>query len=230
MDRLRKPPFIAALVLLALAVAVELGAVAVVGSGRPSQAALAALAKEQGIATALAARDGARGLCVPALALLDAPLLLNAGLMATALFAPASIQGRAQGAALLVAAIVDGLACLAVSLLATARLQIAAFLPFDRGAATATLGLILVLKVASGACLLAAQPRFAQNRTLLLFWATSAAATLILGAALNLVPPIVAGIADAFGAIALSVVAGVWALVLGVRSLLGLRRAIAAPP
>jgi hypothetical protein len=229
-ERLRKPPFVAALVLLALVVAVELGAVAAVGAGPPDRAALTALAREQGLAAANAARAGARGLSVPALALLDAPLLLNAGLMAAALFAPASIQGRIQGAALLVAAIVNGLACAAVGLLAVARFPIAAFLPFHRGAATAALGLILVLKVASGACLLAAQPRFAQNRTLLLVWATSAGATVILGGALNAVPAIAAGTADAIGALVLAIVAGVWAIVMGARALPALQRAIAAPP
>lgn len=79
LDTLRKPPFIIALVLIALTLLVEVGAV-----GWPTP-----------------------GYGIPYVALLDGLLLFTVGLMGIALVVPERVHGRVQGIATLVVSLLS---------------------------------------------------------------------------------------------------------------------------
>lgn len=214
LDDLRKTPFIIAIVLMALAVLVELGSMAL-------------LSQHVAAAAALDAPTPGRG--IPTLALLDALVLYAAIVMGIALIMPERIQGRLQGIVSLIVAILLLLACitvvigefvfliLMVSLLFAAPFGTIVYFilwsNFDTNGARIALSLIMVLKLAFAACLVIAHQGFLKMKGLVLIIITSLVATLVLGFLQGFVPGFLATPADDIGAIIICVLAIIWALV-----------------
>ncbi len=215
MDSLRKPLFLAALVLILLAVLVEVSSVGFLGPAASAASELQALQSP--------------GLGISYLALVDGILLFSIGLMALGLVIPARIQGRLQGIVnfiffllLLLAAI--GLVFLAILLLTmmiTLLLAVpfgtiaymAAFADFNVGAARATLGTIMTLKLAFAVCLVLSNPRFLEVKGLMLLVMLSLLANVIVSFLHGLGPTFVVSILDALAAIVVGIIGAIWALV-----------------
>ena len=215
MDSLRKPLFLAALVLILLAVLVEVSSVGFLGPAASAASELQTLQSP--------------GLGISYLALVDGILLFSIGLMALGLVIPARIQGRLQGIVnfiffllLLLAAI--GLVFVAILLLTmmiTLLLAVpfgtiaymAAFADFNVGAARATLGTIMTLKLAFAVCLVLSNPRFLEVKGLMLLVMLSLLANVIVSFLHGLGPTFVVSILDALAAIVVGIIGAIWALV-----------------
>jgi hypothetical protein len=268
---LRKPLFLAALVLLALSVLVEVGASIVLPKAPPDCSALERLEKArvcesrpipglpaqcEPLRSSVCEEAGDEdvefsdvlatqrenpptpGLGIPYLALLDALLLFTLVLMGASLIVPERVHGRVQGVATLVGSLVAlmtgvGLLMAAIALLITmvalftavpfgtiAYLAVWGF--FNRGGASATLGLLMTLKVAAAVCLVLAHPRFLQNKGLVLLVFTSLLANALVSFLHGLVPIILVSITDAVAAIIVAVLALLWAVFLLVGALISI--------
>jgi ABC-type multidrug transport system fused ATPase/permease subunit len=264
MDRLRKPFFIAALVLLALSVLVELGAPVLLPQAPPDCSALkgtkpcapppAGLPEEcLPLHTSVCEGEAVKmddvlrtqkenpptpGLGVPYLALVDGLLLLTLGLMGASLLIPERVHGRVQGLATLMGAVVvllTGIGLLLaaiallitmVSLLCAAPFGTIAYLAvwgfFNRGGAAGTLGLLMTFKLAAGVCLVLAHQRFLQNKGLVLLYLTSLLANAVVSFLHGMVPGILVSITDAVGAIVVSILGLIWAVLLLVGALVSI--------
>ncbi|MCP3141699.1 hypothetical protein [Pyxidicoccus xibeiensis] len=264
MDRLRKPFFIAALVLLALCVLVEVGSPVLLPQRPPDCSALkgakpctqappglpedcrplhASLCEGEGVKMddvlkTQKENPPSPGLGIPYLALVDALLLLTLGLMGASLLIPERVHGRVQGLATLIGAIValmTGIALLlaAIGLLLT-MVTLVASVPFgtivylalwgffNRGGAAGTLGLLMTFKLVAGVCLVLAHQRFLQNKGLVLLYLTSLLANAVVSFLHGLVPGILVSITDAVGAIIVSILGLVWAVLLLVGALVSI--------
>jgi hypothetical protein len=182
------------------------------------------------------------GLAISYLALLDGLLLFTVLLVGLALVVPERIHGRIQGVASLVVSIVDLMLVLLLVPLALALLLLMfglfvaapfgtlAYLAvwgfFDRDGAAVTLSLVMFLKVAFAVLLVLSQPRFIQNKGLVLLIATSLVANLVVAFLHGLVPGVMVSITDALAAIVVGVFAGVWALLMLAGALISVVKAI----
>src|SRR5262249_55675388 len=97
---------------------------------------------------------------------------------------------------------------------------------FDRGGAAVALSLILGLKVAFAVLLVLAQPRFLQNKGLVLLIATSLVANVAIAFLHGLVPLVMVSITDALAAVLVGVAAGIWALLALIGAVVSVARAI----
>ncbi|MEY6433748.1 hypothetical protein ABC977_15190 [Thioalkalicoccus limnaeus] len=220
MERLRTPLMILALVLAALILMIQLGA-----------AALPALLA---VATP--------GLGIPYLALYDAILLYSLALMASALVAPARLQGRLQGILSLLFFLVLLVAGVLLVLVALAKLilmislfvavpfgtiaYLAVYADFPVGVARATLGILMTLKLAMVVSLLLAHQRFLENKGLVILIAISLVLNLLVAFLHALVPGLLVSILDAAAAILVGLVAAIWALLALVGSLMAIVKAL----
>ncbi len=248
---LRKPLFIAALVMLGLCVLVELGASLFLPRPQARPEDIAASIQSEGVEDEVSLGDVVSmqrdnpptpGLGIPSLALVDGLLLLVLGLMGASLLIPERVHGQVQGVVSLVGAIVAllagiamlvgaiGLLLLMVSLFTAVPFGTIAYLAiwgfFNRGGASATLGLLMAFKVASGVCLVLAQPRFLQNKGLVLLFLTSLLAGALLSILHGWVPIILVSITDAVGAIIVAILGLVWAVVLFIGALVSILRVL----
>jgi hypothetical protein len=272
---LRKPLFLAALVLLTLAVLVEVGSSLLQKASPPDCSLLERVPKElacadrplSGLPAACEPLRGSvcveakgedvgfsdvlrtqrenpptPGMGIPSLALLDALLLFTLALMGASLIVPERVHGRVQGMATLIGSIVALITGVTMLLVAFALLMtmvalltavpfgtiayLAVWGFFNRGGASATLGLLMTLKVAAGVCLVLAHPRFLQNKGLVLLVFTSLLATAVVGLLHGLVPLILVSITDALGAIIVAVLALLWAAVLLVGALVSILKVL----
>lgn len=248
---LRKPLFIAALVLLGLCVLVELGASLFLPRPVASAADLQASIQSEGAQDSVSVGDvlamqrknpPTPGMGIPYLALVDGLLLLTLGLMGASLLIPERVHGQLQGAVSLVGAIVAllaglgmlfaaiGLLLLMVALFTAAPFGTIAYLAvwgfFNRGGAAATLGLLMTLKLVAGVCLALAHPRFLQNKGLVLLFVTSVLAGAIVSLLHGWVPIILVSITDAIGAIVVAILGLIWAVVLLVGALVSIFRVL----
>jgi len=213
-DTLRKPFFVVALVLLALAVLAELGSGFYIDD----------------------AADGATsydvanpGLGIPYLAVLDGLVLFTILLIGAPLIITDRVHGRIQGiitfiVALLIfiGSLVMIFAALALLLLMVSLLMaipfgtlvyMAEYADFAKGSAKVTLGLIMSLKLGFVVFLILAHQRFLENKGLILIVLTSFLATIILSFLHGLVPGFLVSITDDIGAIIIAILAAIWALV-----------------
>lgn len=223
LDELRKPFFILALVLIAIAVLAE-GAAKLLGVQSASLPAPAS------------------GFGVPAMLLLDTLLMLTVTLMGLSLLIPERVQGRLQG---LVTLIVSLLVLIAAVVLLFSSIQLltlmvslllalpfgtiaylAAWGDFDRAGAAAVLGLVLLLKLGFAICLVVAQQRFIENKGLVLLIATSLVAVLLLGFLHGFVPGILVSITDTVGALVIAIVTLVWAVIFLIGSVISVVKAV----
>lgn len=219
---LKKPIFIIAVVLLALSVLVEVGSTAVLK--KPAPAAAGAL------------DSPTPGFGIPYLALLDGMLLFTLVLMLLSLVVPERIHGRVQGVATLIVAflLLMGSILLIIVTLMILLLMVglllapifgtiayfAIFGDFDKSGAAATLGLLMVLKLGFVICLLVSDPRFLQNKGLVLLILTSLLAQVILAFLHGLVPMPLVSITDAVGGIVNAILAAIWGIIFFIGSLI----------
>jgi hypothetical protein len=226
-DDLRKPVFIVAIILMALAVLVELGSMAL-------------LSQQVAGAAALNAPTPGRG--IPTLALLDALVLYAAVVMGIALIMPERIQGRLQGIVSLIVAILLLLACipviigefvfliLMVSLLFAPPfgtiVYFALWSSFDTTGARIALSLIMTLKLGFAACLVIAHQGFLKMKGLLLIIITSLVATLVLAFLQGFVPGFLVTPADDIGAIIICVLVIIWGLVYAIGGVISVVKAV----
>lgn len=204
LDTLRKPLFILALVLAIVVVLVESGS---------------ALVKSLANARI--------GLGIPYAPLLDGLLLFTVVLMGVGLLLPERFTGRVQGIATLIVSLIGGILSFILILAAIATViemltllvavpfgtivYLILFGSFDRSGAALALSLIMTLKLLFAGCLILAHQRFLQNKGLVLLILTSLLATLITGFLHGLVPGFLVSITDAIAAIAVGVLALLWA-------------------
>ena len=214
LDSLRKPIFIAALIVIGLAVLVELGSIVALGTPNPTAAAL-------DVSTP--------GKAIPALALLDGLVFYATLIIGVALLIPERIQGRIQGIVTLVVSFLLLLGCISaifinlalltlmVSLLLSTPFGTIAYFAiwshFDTGGARIALSLLMTLKIIFAVCLVLAHQRFLQNKVLVLIIAFSFLANLIIAFLHGFVPGFLVSITDGIAAIIVCILAAIWAVI-----------------
>lgn len=227
LDKLRKIPFVIALICITLAVFLEIGSIAKLGV----------------LGTAVGSLDvPTPGKGIPSLAFLDGLVLYTTILMAVALIIPERIQGRVQGIVslivsllLLLGDIVMIMAAFALLILMVTLLMspifgtiayFAIYADFDTGAARIALSLLMTLKLAFVVCLVLAHQRFLQNKELVLIVLTSLAANIIVGFLQGVVPGFLVSITDDIAAIIVGILAAIWAVVFLVGSIISVVKAV----
>lgn len=242
MGDLRKPFLLLAMLAIVLAIGVELGAGLLLG-GADAGAALADSAGALDVEL-----DDVSGVSEPSgrgtgyLALIDAVAVWSTGLFCLALLLPERVQGRVQGVAGLIFSIIliiVGLVALViafveltimVSLFLAAPFGTLAYLAlwgfFPVGEAAVLLGLVLLLKLVWAGLLVLAQPRFLQNKGLVLLILTTLLCTVVLEFLHNLVPVILVSIVDDVAALVFAIIAIIWGLVLLIGSIPAIVKAI----
>lgn len=214
MDSLRKPLFIIAVILLVLAVLIELGSAFYIQADGSNANAYADMPTP--------------GFGIPYLAILDGLVLFTIAIITAPLLVPASVVGRVQGiisfvvsllmliGAIIMIVVAISLLVLMISLFMAipfgTAIYMAKFADFDTGQATATLSVIMSLKLAFAAFLVFSHQRFLENKGLVLIILTSLLATVIVSFLHGLVPGFLVSITDDIGAIVVAILAAIWAL------------------
>jgi hypothetical protein len=215
LERLRRPFFLIAVVLIVLIVLVEAGS-----SLFPDPP----------------------GLAIAYLALIDGLLLLRITIMAFALLVSDRAVSKVQGLVTIIVAILVVLVGIIMALVALALLlfmvtlilatpfgtiaYFAKFADFDRAGAAVLLSLLLTFKLLFVLFLVLAHQRFLQNKGLVLLIVTSIVANLVVAFLHGLVPRFMVSITDALAAIVLAVIAIVWAVIIGILSIPAVIRAL----
>ena len=254
MESLRKPFLVLAIVLVAVAVLVELGSAALIGQGAPVPSQIRAQASsDPAMSDALkdvsdddlkVAPGQARppGLGVPYMALLDGVLLFTLGLMGLSAFVPARVQGKVQGCATFIFALLVVLAAigLIIAALVLVTIMVSLFLAapfgtiaymiafgfFNRGGASAALALIMALKLGAAVSLVVAHQDFLKNLGLILLVFTALLGNVIISFLHGFVPGFLVSITDGVAGIIVAALGCIWALLLLVGSIAGIVRAI----
>lgn len=240
MERLKTPFFFVAVAAMVLVVLLEIGGGFLlaghdVGSTISNQAAGAGVSVPAGGQTP-------PGLGLGYLALVDGVALFTVLLMGIGLVVPPKLQGRLSAIVTFIFAILLILAALVLLFIAIVKLILMVTLlfafpfgtiayliiwgSFPRGEATVLLSLLMFLKLVFGAFLVLAQPRFVQNKGLVLLTLTSLICNIVCEFLHGIVPGILVSITDALAAIVFSIVAIIWALVLLIGSIPGIVRAL----
>lgn len=262
MHSLRKPWYLAALVLFGFALSLEAGSFLGLGARPPSGAALLAAMEEiartgppplqdageiaertKELIALSRKHDAPPGRAIAHLALLDLLVFVSVLFLGAGLLIRTRNWGRIQSAlsaivalVVLAVSVLQILAALALLLTMTglflaapfgtlAYLAIYGFFP--RAAAAALLSSALLLKLASGACLLVAQQRILFVKMLVALFLTSLAAGALVSFLHGVVPLPLVSIADSLAALLVGVVAAAWGLLLLVLSLPALVRGLA---
>lgn len=213
MEAMRKPLFVIAFVLMAIVVLAELGSGFFIGS--------------------TVRVDGPNlptpGFGIAYMAFLDGILLFTVGLVGMGMLLPDRVQGRIQGVMTLVFSLLIlfgaigmimvaiGLLMLMVGLLMAIPFGTIAYMigfaDFDTGAARATLGTLMLLKVAFAVLLVLAHQRFLQNKGLVILILCSIVANIIVTFLHGIVPGFLVSITDDIAAIVVAIIAVVWAVI-----------------
>jgi hypothetical protein len=258
MDGFRTPFFVFALLAFFLAVLTE-GASYFGSPPKPSRSALvAAIAANEEIEeddradrleellTSSNENKPAPGLGIPAIALFDMLVLVTISLIGLSLLLAGRIHGRIQGVITLITAILVALgsivvifASLGLVLTMIGLLMAVPFGPlaymavwgfFDTGTAAALLSMSMFLKVACCVLLVLAQLRFITNKGLVLILLTSLVVNFLISFLHGFPPGLLVSITDAVGAIIVGIIALIWALVLGIGSILPIIKAFQVAP
>jgi hypothetical protein len=239
---MRKPFFIAALVVMLVIVLLEVGALGLLRSPAGQANSLMQLvADDPDLREALDEVDEDEledllkqerppGMAIPYMATLDGVLLFTVGLVGVSLLLRERVHGRIQGISTLIfsiviiaAAIAMILAAIALVLLMIALLTavpfgtlayLAIYGFFNRPGANIALSLLMTLKLVFAALLIAAQQRFLQNKGLVFLILTSLLATIIIKFLHGIVPLILVSITDGIAAIIVAILALLWAIFL----------------
>ncbi len=242
MGNLRKPLLVLALVVILLVVLVEIGSGLFLG-GHDASGALKDSAGDLGVDVGdPGGVSQPPGHGISYLALVDVILLYTTGLFALSLFVPKGFQGRVQGIVTLIGSIVLILVSLVLLIIAFVELLVMVSLllavPFGTiaylviwgffpvGDAATLLALLMFLKLVFGALLVLAQPRFLQNKGLVLMVLTSLLCNIILAFLHGFVPVILVSITDEVGAIIFAIIAIIWGIVLLIGSIPSIWKAI----
>jgi hypothetical protein len=241
---LRRPFFLAAVVVALLVVLAEIGLSLVVSASSPQPApgASGALGVPPGVTVATENGADPPGAGIASLALLDGLLFFTVLMLGLSLVMPLRLYGRVQGIVTLVVTFLWILATLILTLLAFAKLLLmiglfvavpfgtAAYLViwggFPSGAAAAILASLLLLKIVFGVLLVIAQPRFLRVKGLVILVLLSVLLQLVLGFLHGLLPGPVVSIGDQFWAVIVGVVALIWALIMLIGSIPAIVNAI----
>lgn len=253
MDSLRFPFFIAALVLIALAVLVELGAASVIPEPPTQDLDMLVAGGDQELQEAmeeadedelgrLIEQDKPPGMAIRYLALLDGILLFTVGLMGVGLLVKERLHGRIQGIATLVFSFLLTLGAIAlifialakvilmISLLTAAPFGTLAYLAlygfFNRAGANVALSLVMALKIGFAVCLVLAQQRFLQNKGLVVLILVSFLNSIIVSFLHGLVPTFLISITDGIAAIIVAILATIFAIILLLGSLKAVFKAL----
>lgn len=214
-DTIEKPLFIVALILLAVAVLIEVGSLAILGS--------------------TSIEDAPRpGLAISYLVLIDGLLLYTLALIGLGFILPGRVHGSVQGImtfivsllALIGSIILIFVAIVLLILMVSLLLAVpfgtiayfAAYADFEVAAAAGTLSFIMILKLFCAGFMVFSYLRFLQNRGLIFLFLTSFLATIIISFLHGFVPSFLAYIADTIGAIIVAILAIIWALLLFIGS------------
>lgn len=240
MDRLKTPFFLVSLAAMILVVLLETGSRFLLG-GHDVGAALAGQGANLG-ADIPAHATTPPGLGIEYLALVDVIALFTLVLMGLGLIVSQRILGRLQGIATLIFAILLILGALILLIVAIVKLILMVTLffafpfgtiayliiwgSFPKGQALVLLSLVMFLKLVFAVFLLLAQPRFVQNKGLVLLTLTSLVCNIVISFLHGIVPGILVSITDALAAIIFSIVAIIWAIVLLIGSIPGIVRAV----
>lgn len=245
---LRRPFFVAAVVVATLVVLIEAGMSGLVldaTSTAPDPRAAEDLGVPADMLPATRADpEEPPGTGIRFLAFLDGLLLFTVLLMGSSLLLPLRLYGRIQGAITIVVALVWVVVAALTILAAVAQLMLmiglftafpfgtAAYLAvwggFPRGAAAAVLGLLLLLKIVFGVLLVLAQPRFLRMKGLVLLVVLSVVLQLVLGFLHGFLPRPVVAIGDQAWAVVTAAVALIWAVVMLVGSIPAIINAVLA--
>lgn len=253
MGELRKPFFIAAVALILIAVAVEIGATWFLGGVTAKAGDLTSMLDDPALADQMSGINPADlqklnkgtppGRAIPAMAVLDGLVLFTVLLMGAPMFIPERIFAKMQGVATLVVSLLALTGSIAGIFLtfSVVMLMVALFTAFpfgtivyliiygffDRIGANVTLSLLIVLKVAFAACLILAHQRFIQNKGLVLIVLTSLAANIIISFSHAIVPVPLVSITDGIAAIVVFVLVVLWAVFFLVGSIVAVAKAVA---
>jgi hypothetical protein len=257
MGELRKPLFFAAMALIILVVLLEVGSSFLTRLGKFSGGALGNLEsmksdlKDAGLSdkeiqdtlSRIGSASRPPGVAIGLMALIDGMIAYTVGLMGLSLLVPGRVHGKYQGAASLMVSLVVAIASFTAIFLTVALLMLMIALilafpfgtiiymvkwgTFNRGAASATMSLIMALKIGFIVCLVLAQQRFLQNKGLVRIILTSLAANVLISFLHGLVPIVLVSITDAIAAIVVAVLAGLWALYLLAGAIPAVRRSFA---
>lgn len=255
-DRLRLPLFIIAAIVLLLVIGMEAGSALLkpqFNEGTMRAQATKQLAtsdmsqddRKQVIDDLVArgrAGDKPPGAAIPYMAVLDFLVLFAVLLMSASLLLPDGLHGRIQGIVtlivsilLLLFAIVKILAAfvqllIMVSLFLAPPFGTLAYLAkwgfFDRGSASAILGLAMLFKIVFAVLLVLAQQRFLQNKGLVLIIVTTLLCTFVIELLHGFVPIILVSITDMIGALIAMILVAVWAIFLLVGSVISVVKVV----
>jgi hypothetical protein len=230
LEKLRRPFFIVALILMLFVVLVEVGSAMLLDFGGTSGK----------VANALNADTPGYGILY--LSFIDGFVFYITLLIGLALVIPERIQGRVQGCVTLIVSffgclgiIVSIITALVLLILMVTLLlapifgtiaYFAIYGHFDRGSAAATLSLLMILKIAFAICLVLAHQRFLQNKGLVLLIITSFLGNLIISFLHNFVPLPLVSITDTIGAIIVAIIGLIWAIVLMIFAIISIIKAI----
>ncbi|HEY1656500.1 MAG TPA: hypothetical protein VGF86_15465 [Candidatus Tumulicola sp.] len=218
---LRKPPYVFAVIVIAIAVLLEMAS-----NWLPQE---------------VNAAVGASQLGISALWLLDISLFWTLFVGALAIIVRRDILGRLQGVATLVLSIVIILVGLKILLtdfiLLLIMLALLAsffgwlvyfplFAHFDTAQAVQVLGLLTLFKLVALALLIVAQQRFLRQTPLLVLIGLSLLCDLLLSFLHALPPGVLVSVTDALGAIVICIVAIVYALIQAIASIVAIIRAL----
>jgi hypothetical protein len=243
MGNLRKPFLLLAMLAIVLVVLVELASGLLLAGGHAA-GQLQQSAGDLGLPplpdVGNVSEPPGRGIMY--LAFIDVIALYATGLFTISLVVPERIQGRAQGVATLIGSIILIIIAIVMLIIAFVELMVMVSLvvaaPFGTlaylaiwgffpvGKASVVIGLLMFLKLCWAALLIVAQPRFLQNKGLVLLILTSLVCTLCLEFLHGLVPVILVSILDDVGAIIFAIVGIVWGIVLLVGSIPAIVKAV----
>ena len=240
MERLKTPFFFVAVAAMVLVVLLEIGGGFLL-AGHDVGGTISGQAAGVGVNVPPGGQTPP-GLGIGYLALVDGVALFTVLLMGIGLVVPPKLQGRLSAIVTFIFAILLILAALVLLIIAIVKLILMVTLlfafpfgtiayliiwgSFPRGEATVLLSLLMFLKLVFGAFLVLAQPRFVQNKGLVLLTLTSLICNIVCEFLHGIVPGILVSITDALAAIVFSIVAIIWALVLLIGSIPGIIRAL----
>lgn len=181
------------------------------------------------------------GIGISFLAMLELLVILSLGLMVLSTVIGARLQGLIQGGVTLLSSLVVTVTAFAMLFMAIGKLTVmvslfssppfgtlayvAGYGSFKVTAATATLGLLLLLKMGLLGLLILANPRFLQNKGIVWLIATTIVAIFITAFLHGIVPGILVSIADAIAAIITAILVLIWSIFFIIFSFPGIIRA-----
>ena len=222
-----KPLFIAAFVLILVTLLLEAGSAAFLENAGPNAAAFG---------------TSPPGYGVPYLALIDGLLVFTVGLMGLSLLLQQGIHAKIQGCLTLVVSFLLLLGSIALILIAFILLMVmvsllfapifgtiayfALFADFDRSGAGIVLSVAMVLKIAFALCLFFANPRFLENKGLVLLILTSFLAQVITSFLHGFPPGFLVSITDAIAGLITGILTAIWCIVFLIGSIISVVKAL----